>query len=161
MKIDNPFSLLTEAAKADIIANTEGAITESQIMSRLDSIEEVSKDIIIPPEMVPVISMDECYLVEMNSIAGYMKSVGITSIAEALDNVAYANNLSQKQVGLLVESDDYIRTMLEKADAKCKKDCDKKEKNKVLDKIKKSTDITEKLKKAGYTVKKKKSKNAK
>lgn len=157
MKVDNPFKLLSEAAIGDIQANTEGAITESQIMARLNSIEEVAGDVNITAEMVPVISVAEDYLVEMNSIAGYMQSNEITTIAEALDNVAYVNGLDKFDVGLLIESDDYIKTMIEKADEKCKKDGDKKAKNKILDKIKKSTDVTEKLKKAGYKVKKKKS----
>lgn len=157
MKIDNPFNLLSEAAIGDIQANTEGAITEAQIMSRINSIEELEESVVITAEMVPVISVAEDYLVEMNSIAGYMQSNGITTIAEALDNVASVNGLNKFDVGLLIESDDYIRTMMEKADEKCKKDGDKKAKNKILDKIKKSTDVTEKLKKAGYKVKKKKS----
>lgn len=157
MKIDNPFNLLLEAAASDISANTEGNITESAILKRINSIEECSRHIVIGAEAVPVFNVDECYLVEMNSIAGYMKSTGIKSIMEALDNICEANNLEPYSVGLLVESDDEIRSMLEKANAKCKKDGNKKAKNAMLDKIKKSTDITDKLKKNGYPVKKKKS----
>lgn len=161
MKIDNPFNLLLEAAQSDIMNDTEGSLTESAILKRMDSIEECSRTIVISPEAVPVFNVDECYLVEMNAIAGYMKSTGIKSIMEALDNICEANELEPYSVGLLVESDSEIQSMLEKANAKCKKDGNKKAKNAMLDKIKKSTDITDKLKKNGYPVKKKKSVKAK
>lgn len=157
MKIDNPFTLLVEAAQTDIVANTEGAITESTILNRFASIKECTKSIIVQAEAVPVFNIDECYVVEMNSIAGYMRSNKIKSIEEALDSVCEANHLEPYSVGLLVESDDYIQSMLEKANAKCKKDGNKKAKNAVLDKIKKSTDIADKLDKDGYPVLKKKS----
>lgn len=159
MKIDNPFNLLLEAAQSDIARDTQGELTESAILSRMNSIEECSRDIIVSPEAVPVFNIDECYLVEMNAIAGYMKSTRIGSVMEALDNICEANKLEPYSVGLLVESDDEIQSMLEKANAKCKKDGNKKAKNAVLDKIKKSTDIVDKLKKNGYPVKKKKSKD--
>jgi hypothetical protein len=152
MKIDNPFNLLMEAAESDINIDTQGSLTESAILNRYRNIDECSKHLIIAPEAVPVFSVDECYLVEMNAIAGYMKSTGITSVSEALDIICSANKLDPYSVGLLVESDDEINGMLEKANAKGSK----KAKNSVLEKIKKSTDISDKLKKKGYPVKKKK-----
>ena len=156
MKIDNPFNLLLEAAQSDLEMNTEGHITESTIINRFESIEECSRDIIIAPEAVPVFNIDETFLVDMNSLAAYMRSNEMTSVTESLDNIAVANNLYPRSIGLLVESDDEVRSMLEKASCKSRK-----AKNSVLDKIKKSTDITDKLKKNGYPVKKKKSKGKK
>ena len=153
MFIRNPYDLLLEAAGDDLTANTEGCITENAIHESLNSIEEVDEDIVIAPNMVPVIRVSESYLVEMQAIASFMKSNGITSTEKALDAVAEANNLMPKEVGLLIESDDYVDNMLEKANCKPKK-----AKNKVLDKVRKATKLTDKLKKDGYTVKKKKAK---
>ena len=156
MKIDNPFNLLLEAAQTDIVTNTEGAITESAIINRFNSIKECSKSIVIAAEAVPVFNVDECYLVEMNSLAGYMKSNRIKSVETALDRICEANNLEPFSVGLLVESDDYIDDMLEKANEKVRKTGNKKAKNNLLKKLKKSTDIAEKLDRDAYTVLKKK-----
>ena len=153
MFIRNPYDLLLEAAGDDLTANTEGYITENAIHESLNSIEEVDEDIVIAPNMVPVIKVSESYLVEMQAIASFMKSNGITSTEKALDTVAEANNLMPKDVGLLIESDDYVDDMLEKANCKPKK-----AKNKVLDKVRKATKLTDKLKKDGYPVKKKKAK---
>ena len=100
MKIDNPFNLLLEAAQTDIVTNTEGAITESAIINRFNSIKECSKSIVIAAEAVPVFNVDECYLVEMNSLAGYMKSNRIKSVETALDRICEANNLEPFSVGL-------------------------------------------------------------
>ena len=108
MFIRNPYDLLLEAAGDDLTANTEGCITENAIHESLNSIEEVDEDIVIAPNMVPVIRVSESYLVEMQAIASFMKSNGITSTEKALDAVAEANNLMPKEVGLLIESDDYV-----------------------------------------------------
>ena len=156
MKIDNPFNLLLEAAQDDIVQNTEGNLLESDIIKRFDSIQECSKSIIIAPEAVPVYNVDESYVVEMNALAGFMKSQNIGSVTEALDAIASANALQPFSVGLLVESNLEVAAMLEKANARK----DKKSKNAVLGKIKKSTDIADKLKKGGYPVLKKKTEGA-
>ena len=148
--IKDPYSLLVEAASADLNANTEGTLTEGAIRSCLESIEEVDEEIVVTAEMVTVIKVGDDLLVEMNSLYPYMKTNGINSIEEALDNVAMANDLEEKAVGLLVESDAYYNAMLEKCNSKGSNG------NKVLEKIKKATDISSKLKDKGYNVKKKK-----
>lgn len=152
MKIDNPFNLLLEAAQGDIGADTESTLKENEIVARFDSIEECTHKICIDPAAVPVFQDNNNYVVEMNAIAGYMKSNDIKNIEEALDNVAIANDLGLGSVGLLVESNDEVAAMLEKANTKGSK-----AKSQVLDKIKKSTDVVDKLKKKGYPVLKKKS----
>ena len=81
-----------------------------------------------------------------------MTSNGITSVAEALNNVAQVNGLQEKAVGLLIESDDQVKSMINKAAKKGSK-----AKERALDKVKKATKLPEKLKKEGFSVKKKKS----
>lgn len=147
-------TLLAEAANLDMSNDTESAITEGQIKSVMESIEEVSEEVVITAEMVSVIAVGEDYLVEINNLLPFMKSAEIKSVGEALDAVSRVNGLPDKSVGLLIESDDFIDEKCEAA--KCKKD--KKSKNKILDKINKSVGLSDKLKKQGYTVKKKKCK---
>ena len=152
--IKNTFSLLSEAAELDLTVDTEGYLTESEIKKTLDSIEETTEPVIVTAEMVPVINIDECLLTQINYLSPYMKCNGIKTVAEALDNVAMVNGLEPKSVGLLIESEDSISVMVEKANAKAKKTKNNNAKNKVLDQIKKGTDLVGKLKKDGYTVKK-------
>ena len=151
MFIKDPYSLLAEAAENDLSVNTSMALTESQVNSIIESFDEVSEDVVYTAEMVSVIKVGDDYLTEMNALYPYMKSNGITSVAEALNNVAAVNGLQEKAVGLLIESDERTSEMLAEA---CKKGS--KAKEKALDKIKKATKIPAKLKKEGFPVKKKK-----
>ena len=154
MFIRDTYSLLAEAAAMDLETNTSSALTESQIDSIMESIEEVSEDIVYTAEMVSVIKVGDDYLTEMNALYPYMTSNGITSVAEALNNVARINGLQEKAVGLLIESDKQVKDMINKAAEKGSK-----AKEKALDKVKKATKLPEKLKKQGFPVKKKKCKN--
>ena len=154
MFIRDTYGLLAEAAAMDLEANTSAALTESQINNVMESIEEVSEDIVYTAEMVSVIKVGDDYLTEMNALYPYMTSNGITSVAEALNNVAQVNGLQEKAVGLLIESDDQVKSMINKAAKKGSK-----AKERALDKVKKATKLPEKLKKEGFPVKKKKCKN--
>lgn len=153
--IKNSFNILSEAAASDLSVDTEGYITESEILKRYDTIEEVAEEVVFSAESVPVIAVGEDYLTTMNFLHPFMESNNITSVSQALDCVAEANNLPPRGVGLLVESEEHIESIREKAKEKFKKDKDKNAKNKVLDKIKKGTDLTDNLKKKGFKVKKK------
>lgn len=151
MFIKDPYSLLVEAAENDLSINTATALTESQVNTIMESFDEVSEDVVYTAEMVSVVKIGDDYLTEMNALYPYMQTNGITSVAEALNNVAKVNGLQEKAVGLLIESDDKTNSMIEEA---CKKG--PKAKEKALDKIKKATKIPAKLKKEGFPVKKKK-----
>ena len=155
MFIKDPYSLLAEAASMDLSVNTSVALTESQVNTIMESFDEVSEDVVYTAEMVSVIKVGDDYLTEMNTLYPYMKSNNITSVAEALNNVAAVNGLQEKAVGLLIESDDRTAEMIQEA---CKKGG--KAKEKALDKIKKATKIPAKLKKEGFPVKKKKGKES-
>ena len=155
MFIKDPYSLLAEAASMDLSVNTSVALTESQVNTIMESFDEVNEDVVYTAEMVSVVQVGGDYLVEMNALYPYMKSNNITSVAEALNNVAAVNGLQEKAVGLLIESDDRTAEMIQEA---CKKGG--KAKEKALDKIKKATKIPAKLKKEGFPVKKKKGKES-
>ena len=155
MFIKDPYSLLAEAAELDLSINTAAALTESQVNTIMESFDEVDEDVVYTAEMVSVIKVGDDNLTEMNTLYPYMKSNNITSVAEALNNVAAVNGLQEKAVGLLIESDDRTAEMIQEA---CKKGG--KAKEKALDKIKKATKIPAKLKKEGFPVKKKKGKES-
>lgn len=155
MFIKDPYSLLAEAASMDLSVNTSVALTESQVDTIMESFDEVSEDVVYTAEMVSVVKVGGDYLVEMNALYPYMQSNNITSVAEALNNVAKVNGLQEKSVGLLIESDDKTKSLIEAANKKCGK-----AKEKALDKIKKATKIPAKLKKEGFPIKKKKSKGS-
>ena len=155
MFIKDPYSLLAEAAELDLSINTAAALTESQVNTIMESFDEVDEDVVYTAEMVSVIKVGDDYLTEMNTLYPYMKSNNITSVAEALNNVAAVNGLQEKAVGLLIESDDRTAEMIQEA---CKKGG--KAKEKALDKNKKATKIPAKLKKEGFPVKKKKGKES-
>lgn len=155
MFIKDPYSLLAEAASIDLSVNTSVALTESQVNTIMESFDEVNEDVVYTAEMVSVVQVGGDYLVEMNALYPYMQSNKITSVAEALNNVARVNGLQEKSVGLLIESDDKTKSLIEAAAKKGGK-----AKEKAMDKIKKATKIPAKLKKEGFPVKKKKSKGS-
>lgn len=150
--VKDSLSLLIEASSNDLLTNTSEAITEGAVRAGYASIEEA---VVVPydPQVVPVINIEGHYYTEMNFLHPYMKSNGIKSIAEALNNVATANGLPEKAVGLLIESetsvDDSITQAIESGNQK--------KKDSVFSKVDKAVGISKKLKKAGFDVKKKKS----
>lgn len=161
MFTNSQFNILAEAASMDLAADTRTTLSEADIKATMESFEEISEDIKVTAEMVKVIAVNNEFFTEANDIVPFMKSNNIKSMAEALNIVAEANGLNEREVGLLIESDDYINAMLEKADAKVEKTGDKKAKTAVLNKIKKATELPKKLKDQGFPVKKKKCKACK
>jgi enolase len=96
--------------------------------------------------------MNDKYYTEMNFLHPFMKSNNIKTITEALDEVARANRLPVKSVGLLIEAENTVDANIAKAieSGNCKK------KESALAKVSKAVGIADKLKKNGYDVKKKK-----
>jgi hypothetical protein len=155
MFFKDSLSLLAECAAIDLSANTEMAVNESQIISAYSSIEEASEEVVYAPEMVPVVRVGNDLLTEMQYLAPYIQNNDISSVAEALDNIAEANNLPPKSIGLLVESQECVTDMIDQAIAKSDNAG-----KKMLGKVKKGEGLIEKLKKKGFTVKKKKRKKS-
>jgi hypothetical protein len=150
--IKDTFSILAECAAIDL-ADTRSAVRESEIRAAYESLDEVPDNYIVCAEMVPVMQIGSEYYTEASFLAPYMRDNGIRGMMEALDNIAYANNLPAKSVGLLVESNCGISEMIEKA---CQKEtCGSKEA--ALQKIGKATGLVKSLKDKGYPCKKKKS----
>lgn len=145
--VKDPLSLLIETSKTDLI-NTSRIVKESTALSGYAGIGSVSEAVVYDPSMVTVVRIDNEYFTEMNFLYPYMRSNGISSIAEALYHVAEANNLPRGAVGLLIESDEQIECNLKEAKSN-------KKKNAVVDKIDKAVELKDKLKDKGIEVKKK------
>jgi hypothetical protein len=150
-------SLLIESADIDLKNSMDMVVRESTVLSTYASLESVSSPVVYTAEMVPVVCVDEEYYTEMSFLHPYMESNGIRNIADALDNVAYVNGLSENAVGLLIESDQYVTDAINEAiDSGSEK-----KKKKAISKVNKSNKIVDKLKNAGIKVKKKFSKEPK
>ena len=150
--VKDPISLLLECSEADLLRDTKSAIKESTIVSNYNKIEELSESVVYTPEMVTIVKIGNEYYTEMNFLQPYMKSNGIKSIAEALNDVAISNNLAPKSVGLLIESKGSVTDKIK--DAINSKNT--KKKNAALDKTKKAEELVDKLKDDGFNVKTKK-----
>lgn len=151
--VKDPLSLLVEASSIDMKRSSRSILNESTIRSNYDRIEEASSAVYYGPQIVPVVEIDGKYYTEMNFLYPYMKSAKISSIEEALNNVAIANNLEERSVGLLIESGDNVTKCINKAI----ESADPKKEKSVLDRVGKAINISDKLKSKGIDVKKKKS----
>ena len=152
MFFKDPITLLAECAEADINSNVELSINEAQIVSAYNNIEELEEEVNYAAEFVPVINIKGSYYTEMQYLAPYMSNNNIRNVAEALNNIAEANNLAPTEVGLIVESQDSVTAKINEALGK--------KNTKFLGKVKKGEDLISKLKNKGFDVKKKKSKKA-
>ena len=151
--IKDTFSILAECAAIDL-PDTRRVVRESEVRSGYTDIEEAEGIYEATAEMVPVVKIGEEYYTEAQFMAPFMRDAGIRSMAEALDAIAEANNLPEKSVGLLIESECAITGMIEKA---CQKESAK-AKDTVMDKIGKASDLAKDLKSKGFPVKRKPSK---
>ena len=70
--------------------------------------------------MVPVFQNESGYFVEMDNLVKYMNSFEITDIAEAMENVAEANEIRVENISLVIESKDYMDSVIESAIAQSK-----------------------------------------
>lgn len=152
--IKDSFSILAECAAIDL-PDTGRIVRESEVRSDYEDIEEASIDCVVCAEMVPVIQIENGYYTEAQLLAPFMRDAGIRSMTEALDCIAEANGLPAKSVGLLMESEYTVTSMIEKA---CQKGSNK-IKDAVMDKVNKATGLAKDLKSKGYPVKRKKNKN--
>lgn len=65
--------------------------------------------------MVPVFQLESAYFVEMDTLAKYMNSFEITDVAEAMENIAEANEIDVDDMALVIESEEYMNSIIESA----------------------------------------------
>ena len=154
--VKDTLSILAECASADLGTSKTSIVEESAVRSDYNSIEEAAEPVYFGANMVPVVKVRNDFMTEMNCLVPYMKGYGIKSIEEALNNVALANGLPERSVGLLVESKAGVQRMIEEACSKSKAAGNDKAKKACLKKVQKATDLVNKLKSKGFPVKAKK-----
>lgn len=157
MQFKDNMALLAEAASLDIKQNSELNLERDAVKSAYKSIGECADVINHTAETVPVFrTTNNEYYTEMNYLVPFMQDNDIKSVAKALDAVAEANGLQAKSVGLFVESEAAVMSMLEKAAEKSKATGNKAVEKKAVEKVAKSQKVVDKLTASGYKVAKKK-----
>lgn len=72
-------------------------------------IQELSREIVYSPEMIPVVKIDEGYYTDFDFLIPYMKSNGIDNIADAISNITIANGLKESTISILINpNNEYI-----------------------------------------------------
>ena len=66
-------------------------------------------------KMVPVFKQESSYFVEMDTVVKYMNSFEITDIKEAMENIADANDIEIEEMSLVIESEEYMNSVIESA----------------------------------------------
>lgn len=66
-------------------------------------------------DMVPVFQHESSYYVELDNVVKYMNSREITDVKEAVENIAEANDLELEQVSLVIESRQYMESVMKEA----------------------------------------------
>lgn len=119
----SPFELLTEACKAEDAELCDANIDdiEQDLDDTFGDIEELDDDdeLSYTVEMVNVIEQKTStgcrYLVEMDNLAKYMMSANITDVSEAVSNIAESNSLEVDTMCVVIESEDYLLSLLQEA----------------------------------------------
>ena len=116
-------NILKEAAEAEEFNVTD--LVTDEIKSAYD--ECIKEMTVIPSnmvayraKMVPVFQNESSYYVEFDNVAKYMKSAEVKDVAIALDNIAEANDIDLSSLSLVVESKDYMDSVIKEAIKKSK-----------------------------------------
>ena len=70
--------------------------------------------------MIPVFQTEAGYFVEMDNVVKYMNSFEIKEIKEAMENIAEVNEIRLENMSLVIESKDYMDSIIESAIAQSK-----------------------------------------
>lgn len=65
--------------------------------------------------MVPVFQHESAYFVEMDNVMKYMNANGVTDIKEAMENIADANEIELEEMSLVIETKEYMESVIESA----------------------------------------------
>ena len=116
-------NILKEAAEAEEFNVTD--LVTDEIKSAYD--ECIKEMTVIPSnmaayraKMVPVFQNESSYYVEFDNVAKYMKSAEVKDVAIALDNIAEANDIDLSSLSLVIESEDYMNSVINEAIKKSK-----------------------------------------
>lgn len=115
--------IIKEAASAEEF-NVSDLVSDEL---RANYTECIGNMIIIPKEvvayncnMVPVFQNESKYFVEMDNVFKYMNSFEIKDIKEAMENIAEANQIDLEDMSLVIETREYMDSVIESAIAQSK-----------------------------------------
>ena len=142
-------SLLEECMATDMGECTENELSKHNILDIYKDITvEVPEDVVYSAEAIPVLKIEDDFVIESHFLAPFMISNGITSIKEALDALTDANELDTK-VGLLVDPVDVVANAADTASVTD---------DKILNDLTQTNMTLSTLKNEGYVILRKKSK---
>lgn len=99
---------VTETISAELKANYSDCIKDMPI---------IPKELIAyKAEMVPVFKNESNYFVEMDNVAKYMSAWDLKDVKEAMEKIAESNDLPLSQLSLVIESKDYMESVIKEAD---------------------------------------------
>lgn len=111
-------NILKEAAMADDFQVLD--LISDEIKTAYD--ECIKEMVVIPKntvayraEMVPVFQNESQYFVEFDNMAKYMKSAEVTDVSIALDNIAEANDIDTDKLSVVIESKEYMKSVIDEA----------------------------------------------
>jgi len=150
-----PINIMLEAAGADLSCNTQRIYTEGEMLKKYSSLETF--DYNISENAIPIYQdkTDGGYFVELANVYPYMEYNGISTVYEALNNIAYAHGLNENQIGLLVESEGCVSCMINNAIKESNKSGNDKAREAANKKVGKVTKLIDDLIDKGVKVKKK------
>lgn len=115
--------IIKEAAMAEEF-NTSDLVSDELKTSYNECVSNmpiISKNLVgYKAEMVPVFNHESAYYVELDSVSKYMSYADIKDIAEAMENIAEANDISVSSMSLVIESKEYMESVMESAIAQSK-----------------------------------------
>ena len=155
MDIKSNLQLLSEAAAFETKANKATELKYERVREAYAAIPEVIEPAVTEAADVIVNAIGNDYYVEMVNLAPFMMDSGIKNIGEALDLVASANELPAKSVGIVVESQAYVDSMLKKAYSNAKARGNNKIFENALSKLNSNNVVIARLMHEGYKVVKK------
>lgn len=123
MIVKNLTDVIKEAAKSEEFQNIEEDVSEliddelkTNYAECIKDMPIISKELVAyKAEMVPVFKNESSYFIEMDNIVKYMTAWNIKDIKEAMTNIAEANEISTSELSLVIESKEYMSSILEHA----------------------------------------------
>lgn len=110
--------IIKEAALAEEfqVSDIESDELKSNFNECVNNIPVIAKEAVAyNSKMVPVFQYESVYFVEMDTVVKYMNSFEITDIKEAMENIAESNEIEVEDMSLVIESEEYMSSVIESA----------------------------------------------
>lgn len=155
--IKDPMLILTEAMELDSTDSKE-TVDDEQLTREVEEVETVEESIIYTEEMIPVFHTSKGYIVEFDLLQKLIESKklqGEYCDEEKALSLLQEHNLLNEDIGVMIESENSIKTNLSRLKEQLKKEKSPKNKSIIKKRIDDTTALIQKLKSRGKVVKKK------